>query len=324
MTLPNNTHPTFSPTWRGAGWILGHAALLALTYPVKGGRKNDTTGEEVEFDILEPVEIPGPLGTKTLRQEVQLRISASRTRIHDVAEATLSEIADMIAFASGRRVHRHLGAFTNAPPDVTIGDYRTIMPMTRVRTASTLVSVAPDFLWHVAANIDDLDSDRGRRLTRALRWLRRSYAGVDEISEFTSLAFAYEALTGLLPEPPRPKSTHATGGRKSTSAAEKSGSTEKLQFWAVNHAHIQPEDWKHVGRLRHSLFHGGLTEDAETLAAASNAAPFLHLALTSALKKLLGLPPEAPPAVAIPSAVNFRSLELPGVVLTKPPESEMN
>lgn len=296
--------------------------MLAAAYPVLGGRKNDVTNEDVEFEILAPVHLSGPLGTKLVRQEVQMRVSAAVRRVEDVARATLSEIADVVSFGSGRRVKLSLGSFTNAPAGVTTGDYQTILPMTRMPPVSGPVPVPPELFAHVATSVGDSESDRGRRLTRALRWLRRSFTASDEFSEFTALAFAYESLTPLLPDP-LGANGKSESGRNKKSKQPKAGSSEKLRHWAVEHAKIKPEDWMRVGRLRHSLFHGGLSEDSETSGSILQAIPLLRFALTAALKHLLGLPANAPPATSVPP-VTFVSahITIPGVVLTKPPETD--
>jgi len=250
-----------------------------------------------------------------------MRVAAPDARVEALARETLSQIADVLSFASGGRATPSLGTFTNAPPGITTGDYRTIMPLTRVQGPSGPVAVDPHFVGTVASRIGDIDGERGRRLTRALRWLRRSFTAPDEFGEFTALAFSYESLTSLLLDPPAQGPRHGRGAKRSK--VEKADSGEKLRHWALSGAHITPEDWTRVGRLRHGLFHGGLSEDEATRATTLQSIPLLRLAVTTALKHLLGLPPDGPPATTVPPGVVVKvQLTTQGVVQTKPPDTE--
>jgi hypothetical protein len=153
--------------------------------------------------------------------------------------------------------------------------------------------------------------------------LRRSFAAPDEFGEFTALVFAYESLTGLLPDPPSDNTKPPHGRKKSGFKQKKADSSEKLRHWAVEHAKIKPEEWTRVGRLRHSLFHGGLIEDTETSGSALQSIPLLRFALTTALKHLLSLPADAPPALVLPPVVILKAqITAPGIVQTKPPATE--
>jgi len=320
MTLPESDNQT--TTWRGSGWITGGAAVRASVYPVQGEREDARTGERVQFDILNPSEVPGPFGRNYLRQEVQMRVRASDRRVADLAREALSDIADAVSFGAACSMTLSIEDFTDAPEGVTGGDYRTVYALTRLPAVSGPLTVSAEFLQHLATNAGDTDSDRGRRLTRALRWLRRSFAAPDEFGEFAALVFGYESLTSLLPDPPSERIQAGPRTKRGTDKRKRPDSSEKLRHWAVQHAKIKPEDWTRVGRLRHSLFHGGLTEDAETSVSTVQAIPFLRLALTAALKTLLNLPADAAPPLQLPPLVIAGAqVTITGVVRTETPPS---
>jgi hypothetical protein len=62
-----------------------------------------------------------------------------------------------------------------------------------------------------------------------------------------------------------------------------------LGHWAVHHCDIAQEDWDQVWVLRNALFHGDLTEDADTRSKVANAILNLRLILGLALKHVLKL-----------------------------------
>lgn len=287
--------------WRGTAELMGSGVAVAAAYPIRGMRVDDEIGEKVEFDIQEPVEAPGFLGAKELKQRIELRVTAEENRVEDAAGETVREIADAVSFGTGRRVEVSLGFLTNAPPGATEGPYRTIIPLKRVPVPQPPAGVSEDFLAGVAAALGDIKNDRGRRISRAMRWLRRACLAGDEVEEFSCLAFGFEALTRLLPEPssPLPK----VKKKKGKKIAEKPSTSEKLRHFAVDLLGISEEDWKRAGTLRHQLFHGGITETPETRADLAFAIPAVRLALTAAIKQLLGLPREAPPPLQRPGPV---------------------
>ena len=187
-----------------------------------------------------------------------MRITAPQPRVLDLVDRTLSEVADFIAFGTVRRVRRYVGSITDGPPGSESGGYKTRLPMTRVPGPNDVVGVSPAFLKHVFGRIGDLDSERGRRITRALRWLRRSLTAGDETAESAALAFAYEALSSLLPTFSVQESRQDIGStaeaptQQESSAQQKPDNSKKPRQWAVERAKIKADDWKEVSRLRHS------------------------------------------------------------------------
>lgn len=158
----------------------------------------------------------------------------------------------------------------------------------RFKGPQELANIDVRLLAYIAEQVGDADTDRSRRIARALRWLRRAYLADDEVEEFATLAMGYEALTSLLPRPP----VEGEGGKKGEASPS---SAQILTHWARSKCGIAEEDWRRVGRLRNGLFHGGLSENTDTRSELALAVPFIRLALGLALKHVLNLSEDIPP-----------------------------
>ena len=280
-------------TWEGSAELTGYGAAVHGTYPIGGVRVDDVTGERVHFQIFEPKEMPGPLNSTLYKQEIKLQVTADPPRVHNLAMEVTLEQADKIAFVANRRVEVSLGLLQSTSPQSEHPEGRSMIFMRRFKGPQDLTPVDARHLAHIAAQIDDVENDRGRRITRALRWLRRADLADDEIEEFAVIMMAYDGLKRLLPQP---STGNKQGGRgRGTKAASKPGINATLRYWAVSRCGIAAADWKQIWDLRNALFHGDLTENADTRSKLSIAIPSLRLALSLALKDLLKLPENAPP-----------------------------
>ena len=282
--------------WQGSAELTGYGAVVYETYPIRGARVvDDTTGERVEFEISEPTEVPGPLGSTMYKQDIKLRITADPSRVQELAMDTVLDRVDAISFATDRRVKVSLDLLEKVPGQDSQDEGHTMLFVRRFKGPQDLRAIDLQLLAYISAQIGDTDSDRGRRITRALRWLRRAYLADDEVEEFTILAMGYEALTSLLPRPPAKDEGKKEGKRESSPS-----SAEILTHWAVSECNIAEEAWRRVGGLRNGLFHGGLTENAKTRSELTLAIPSIRLALGLALKHALNLPSSAPPHLELP------------------------
>ncbi len=284
--------------WQGSTELTGYGAIVYETYPLRGGRVDDITGEHAEFEISEPTEVPGPLGSIMYKQNIKLKVTADPSRVQEFAMETALATADAIAFVTDRRVRVSLDLLEKVPSQGSQAEGRTMLFVRRFKGPQELRSSDWRLLAYISEQIGDSDSDRGRRITRALRWLRRADLADDEVEEFAILAMGYEALTSLLPRPPAEDEEKKEGERKTSPS-----SAEILTHWAVNECNIAEDDWRRVGRLRNGLFHGGLTENTETRSELTLATPSIRLALGLALKHALNLPSSAPPHLELPAFI---------------------
>jgi hypothetical protein len=166
-------------------------------------------------------------------------------------------------------------------------------------------------LAYISEQIGDNESDRGRRIARALRWLRRAYLADDEVEEFATMMMGYNGLKRLLPLPPAEGGGKKKGGGKKP--ASKPGINAILKHWAVSRCGIAPQNWKQVWDLRNDLFHGDITENSDTRAKLAVAIPILKFALGLALKHVLNLSEAAPPHLGLQPFV------ITGLQITAPP-----
>lgn len=288
--------------WEGTAQLTGYAALVAedKNYPIRTGSVNDEIGERVDLQIFEPVQVTGPLDLSMYRQDVKLRVSSAPLRVQELAMETLLVTADAIAFAADRKVQTSLSHLINvtstSQDDNSEGN--TSLFMRRFKGPQELVALNAGFLAYLWKQLDDIDSDHGRRVIRALRWLRRASVTDDEVEEFATMMMGFDGLKRLLPQPPA--KGHGKKRGKGRQSPSKQGINAILGNWAVRRCGITREDWGQVWALRNQLFHGDLTENADTRSKLADAIPHLRLALGLALKHVLGLPQDAPPHLSLP------------------------
>lgn len=270
----------------------GGAAVASPSYPLSGGTKGSREGESAEYAVLAPIRHRDSLGTESYVQEVRLLLRATEERAPFVAEEVMRVLADSLAFASKQKVDVRIDDLVNTPPGVDDPAGKLIM-VRRPARPSQLVSVPQEYIGFLWDRIGDAYSDRGRRIVRAIRWLRRSYGASDEIEAFSFLAFGLEAIADLLPDPPP---TWLAGIRKSKMDDQPPAEHgERIRYFAIEVRKLLAKDWKNVGGLRHALFHGGLSEDADTLFRLGAAIPIARTALIACIKEVSGIPHEMEP-----------------------------
>jgi hypothetical protein len=310
-------------TWEGSAELTGYSVAEPETpesrYPIRGGRVDDVTGERVDFEISmpTPTKMPGPLQSFMYKQEIKLQVTAEPARVQDLALETTLEQADMLAFVANRRVQVTLGLLHSSSPPSGNTEGRSMIFMRRFKGPQELTRVNVGHLDHIAAQIGDTENERGRRIARALRWLRRANLADDEIEEFAALMMGFDGLKLLLPQPPGEAKGRKKGKGKKT--ASKPGVNATLKHWAVRRCGMPDEAWKQVWDLRNALFHGDLTDNADTRAKLAVAIPNLRLALSLALKHLLKLPENAPPYLELPPFV-ITDLQITGPAFTPDPQ----
>lgn len=299
--------PPPTQVWFGEASLAGAAAIHAARYPIRGGWINEDNGEAVEFELLEPTSKDAGLGGTTSEQKVILCVTASERRAEEIAREALSVLVDLMAFTSNRRVDVKLGTLTTARPGEPVHDsHRTIISLEQVR-CDNAIGINFDWLCTFLPKLPDLDGERERRIIRAMRWFRRSLRASDEVEEFAALAFALEAVAAMLPAAPVEKK-----GKQS------SGTSDKLRNFAVKVAKAPESEWKRVGHLRHTLFHGGITEEPGTMEELSFAIPTLRFVVNVAVKHCFGLSAVDEPKLDMPTRPFGRLvLVAPGIVTTK-------
>jgi len=288
-------------TWEGSAKLTGYGAAVSDIYPIRGERVDDATEERVYFEISEPTEISGPLDSTMYKQDLKLQVTAEPSRVQELAMETALDEADMISFVTNRRVQVSLGGLTNSSPQAGQAEGQSMLFIRRFKGPEEPTIADVHLLAHITAQVGDTVNDRGRRIIRALRWLRRARLADDEVEEFASMLMGYDGLKTLLPQPPVQTEGKKKGGQKKP--VSKPGINAILKNWAVRECGITPEDWKQVWDLRNDLFHGDLTENADTRSKLAGAIPNLRLALGLALKHVLQLPESAPPHLGLPPFV---------------------
>lgn len=288
-------------TWEGTAELTGYGAAKSESYPARWAKEHASTGERVEFEMTEPAMVPGPLDSTMYMQEIKIRVTTSDSmRARDLAMKTVLKQTDAISFATDRRVQVSLSLLSKVTSQSDDPDARTVLYMRRWKgPQEPLAFIYVDILAHMEEQIGSYDNDRGLRILRALSWLRRASLADDEVEEFSILAMGMEALVSFLPRPPA-KSGNKKKKGKGNKPVEKPGTSEILRHWALKECGITQENWKRVGRLRHSLFHGGITENTETRAELATASLHLRFALGLALKHVLNLPSDAAPHLSLP------------------------
>jgi hypothetical protein len=245
------------------------------------------------------------------KQDIKLHVTADPSRVQEVAMETVLEVADTISFVTDRRIEVSLNLLNKSSSQSGQPETPSMLFVRRFKGPQDLAPMGANFLVHITEQIGDVESDRGRRIVRALRWLRRGYLANDEVEEFATLAMGFEALSSLLPRPPAKGSSTKKGkGKKPPS---KPGTSEVLRHWAVKKCSLTQQDWKQVGSLRHELFHGGITENAAARSRLAVAVPNLKLALGLAIKHVLNLPEAGPPHLGSQPFV------ITGLQITAPP-----
>jgi hypothetical protein len=130
----------------------------------------------------------------------------------------------------------------------------------------------------MSQQIGDPTSERALRIIRALRWLRRASLADDEVEEFAILMMGLDGLKKLLPVPPA-KSQGKQRGKGRKPSTSKPGINATLGHFAIQGCGIERVEWKRVWELRNDLFHGDLTENADTRSKIAGAIPHLRLTL---------------------------------------------
>jgi len=300
--------PLNETSWYSSAWLIGEAALafkehsLAL-FPIPTGLP-----QVMAFSLAPPEPLRTPIGGRLFRQRVDICCRAEPADLKELTEPPLNALADLLAFHTLRPVAVQQGPFTTAPPGVTDGSHRSIGFGTPGRgTHEAPVTIPPDIPATTARLLDSQNPAQSERLLRSMRWLRRSFLATDPFLEFSALAFALEAIAALLPG--------ATGGRASTS--------ERLRSFALTVPQITELRWKRVGGLRHTLFHGGITETSKSSEMVLRASPIARLVLIAALRAALSLPPDGTPELPrlLDGYVTDDRLEVNNIVRGQPPDA---
>lgn len=268
-----------TPNWRGSAKLVSNAKIVASKYPVLGKSVDDETGIRVDFAIQAPQEETQPMKGVHNIHSIDLRILTEDSwPAEAAARESVASIADSLSFASGRRVTFELGAMTRFLGKTPATPYQTILPLSHGAWVEEARGIPIPFLLRLYEGIGDTKTSKGRKLTRSIRWLRRSYVASDEVEEFSCLAFALEAAADLLPSP-------SVRGKKKGKPTK----ADRMRHLALRTQDIGEKKWQDCGRLRHELFHGGLKESSATRTELGKSIPDLRIVAVAALKTVLSL-----------------------------------
>lgn len=267
-------------SWYSSAWLIGEAALAFKEHSLALFQVPTGLPQVMAFTLAPPEPLRTPIGDRLFRQRIDICCRAEPAKLKELTEPPLNALADLLAFHTLRPVAIQQGPFTTASPGITDGSHRSISFGTPGRrTHEAPVTIPPDIPATTAQLLDSLNPAQSERLFRSMRWLRRSFLAADPFLEFSALAFGLEAIAALLPS--------AMGSRASTS--------ERLRSFALTVPQITELRWKLVGGLRHTLFHGGITETSKSIEMVLRASPIVRLVLIAALREALSLPPDGPP-----------------------------
>jgi hypothetical protein len=295
-------------SWFSSAWLIGEAALAfkehsLVLFPIQA-----VSPQVMAFTLAPPEPLRTSMSDRLFRQRVDICCRAEPANLKELTEPTLNALADLLAFHTLRPVAIQQGPFTTAPPGITDGSHRSIGFGTPGRgTHEAPVTIPPDIPATTAQLLNSQNPAQSERLLRSMRWLRRSFLATDPFLEFSALAFGLEAIAALLPS--------TTGDRASIS--------ERLRNFALTVPQITELRWKRVGGLRHTLFHGGITETSKSSEMVLRASPIVCLVLIAALRAALSLPPDGPPELPrLPDGYfTDERLEVNYIVRGKPPDA---
>jgi hypothetical protein len=305
VVKPTSFNETF---WYSSAWLIGEAALTfkeqsLVLFPI-----STSLPQVMTFTLAPPEPLRTPIGDRLFRQRVDICCRAEPADLKELTEPTLNALADLLAFHTLRPVAVKQGPFTTAPPGVAEGSHRSISFGTLGRGIHEApVTIPPDIPATMARLLDLQNSAQSERILRSMRWLRRSFLAIDPFLEFSALAFGLEAIVALLPG--------ATGGHTSIS--------ERLRSFALMVPQITELRWKRVGRLRHTLFHGGITETSKSSEMVQEASPIARLVLIAALRAALRFPPDGTPQLPrLPDGYfTDQRMEVNNIVRGRPPDA---
>jgi hypothetical protein len=134
------------------------------------------------------------------KQDIKLHVTADPSRVQELAMEMVLDTADTISFVTDRRVRVALNLLSKSSLQGGKPEGRTMLFVRRFKGPQELSTIDMRLLAYIAEQIGDANSDRGRRIARALRWLRRANLADDEVEEFATM-LGYDGLKNLLPRP---------------------------------------------------------------------------------------------------------------------------
>ncbi len=271
-------------TWYSDCLLRGAASVIADAYPATWTFRVPSLTEPLRVRVAGPV-VDASAGIRTITQLITFELVAGETLAPHLAAEAANRFADRLAFTTSKPVDVDLGGVTTAPPGAVGGSYKHIGMGRLVRGESEPGEMSLAALERAAPPLE-LDEP----LSRAMRWLRRSYTTKDIVLMFACLAFGLEALVPLLPI--------STGGAKAT----KPSSSNRLKTLALSVCGVPETSWKLVGPTRHQLFHGGLGESEQVRERLVTASGWAEFVLVTGLKNLLHLSTDEQPRPIMPGA----------------------
>jgi len=293
-------------TWYGTAWLIGQAAFQLPGHSDATSSWPLPLPAGVTVTLHPPEALHDSQGRDLVRQRLTSTCVAPSHQLRRVMEQLLESIVDFASFHTLRAVRLHVEPFAAAPPPPPGSPYRAISLGQITKAFDHNTMLLPLQTAIITASSPRFSEPHAERLSRALRWLRRSLLATDPLLTFASLAFGLEAAAPCLSLSP--------GGSTSVS--------DRLRTFAVSLPTVTPEMWKRVGSLRHTLFHGGLAESAEVVEQIMWAAMVAEHVLVAGLRTALALAPGTPPDVpALHGSVSDSSMESDGFIRPLPPAS---
>jgi len=305
--LNSTASDAYQETWYGTAWLIGQAAFQL---PGNSGATSPwplALPPGVALTLHPPEVLKDSEGRNLVRQRLVSTCVAPPRQLRRLTEQVLEGIADFASFHTLRPVRLHVEPFAAAPPPAPGSSYRAIAfgAITKALERNTIVLPLQTAIT-TASSPNFSQSTHSERLSRGLRWLRRSLLAMDPLLTFTSLAFGLEAVAPCLPS--------SVGGSVSVS--------DRLRTFASSLPTVTSEMWRRVGSLRHTLFHGGLAESSDVIEHIMWGTMVAEHVLVAALRTALALAPETPPDVpTLQGSLSDSSMESDGFIRPLPPES---
>lgn len=291
--------PPSQQEWFARGTLKGGVSFAPHLYPVQG-LIEDPAGQ-INFTIAAPAMTDTGFGFQTLLHDVDLHIRCSADQVDHLGTEALAQIADALSLTAARPIESRVGTVQGASfDDADPGAMRTRYHMRRVLFSGSIENVGADqivLLWGKLTGVAD-----NRRIIRAMRWLRHSYAADDAIETFSALAIALESLSTLLPKPSAEWLQEFRSGLSNPPEGEAKKS-EIVRHFAATNGGIVGSQWTQLWRMRDELFHGGMTEDLSARERIGAAIPDLRRLVFKGITTTLDIPVGSFPVAERPQFV---------------------
>ncbi len=187
-------------TWYVTTWLIGQAAFQL---PGNSGATSPwplAMPPGVGVTLHPPEALKDSQGRNLVRQRLVSTCAAPPRQLRRLTEQILEGIADFASFHTLCPVRLHVEPFAVAPPPAPGSVYRAIAfgATTKALERNTVLLPLQTAIT-TASSASFSQPTHTERLSRSLRWRRRSLLAMYPLLTFTSLAFGLEAVAPCLP-----------------------------------------------------------------------------------------------------------------------------